>query len=64
LNYSLYKKFFKQVDFIISVNNIFNKLYEPNAYTYPYVYDGAIVNDNYYYPAAGTNFMVGLNIRL
>lgn len=64
LNYSLYKKVFKQIDFIVSVNNIFNKLYEPNAYTYPYVYDGSIMNDNYYYPAAGTNFMVWLNIRL
>ncbi len=64
LNYSLYKKPFSQIDFIIAVNNIFNKLYEPNAYTYPYIYDGALVNDNYYYPAAGTNFMVGLNIRL
>jgi len=64
LNYSLYTKPFKQIDFIVAVNNIFNKLYEPNAYTYPYIYDGGLVNDNYYYPAAGTNFMVGLNIRL
>jgi iron complex outermembrane receptor protein len=64
LNYSLFKKPFDQIDFIVTVNNIFNKLYEPNAYTYPYVYDGGVVNDNYYYPAAGTSFMIGLNIRL
>lgn len=63
LNYSLYKKLFNQVDFIIAVNNIFNKLYEPNANTYPYVYDGSVINDNYYYPAAGTNFMIGININ-
>lgn len=63
LNFSLYKVLFKQVDFIVAVNNIFNKLYEPNAYTYPYVFDANLVNDNYYYPAAGTNFMVGLNVR-
>ncbi|MFT4153814.1 TonB-dependent receptor [Parafilimonas sp.] len=64
LNYSLYKKSFSQIDFIVAVNNIFNKLYEPNGYTYPYIYDGSLINDNYYYPAAGTNFMAGLNIKL
>lgn len=63
LNYSLYKILFKQIDFIVAVNNIFNKLYEPNAHTYPYIFDGSLVNDNYYYPAAGTNFMVGLNVK-
>lgn len=64
LNYSLYKKLFNQIDFIVAVNNIFNKLYEPNGYTYPYIYNGQLINDNYYYPAAGTNFMMGLNIKL
>jgi iron complex outermembrane recepter protein len=64
LNYSLYKKIFNRVDFIVEVNNIFNKLYQPNANTYPYMYNGGVVNDNYYYPAAGTNFMVGLNVHL
>ncbi len=65
INYYLYDKLiFKQVDFIASVNNIFNKMYCPNAYTYPYIYDGSIATDNGYYPAAGINFMLGLNIRL
>ena len=63
LNYSLYKMLCKQIDFIVAVNNVFNKLYEPNAYTYPYFYDGGLVNENYYYPAAGTNFIVGLNVK-
>ncbi|MBS1745258.1 MAG: TonB-dependent receptor plug domain-containing protein [Bacteroidetes bacterium] len=63
LNYSLYDKLiFKQVDFIVGVNNIFNKLYCPNAYTYPYIYDGIVTVENGYYPAAVINFMVGLNI--
>ena len=64
INYSLYRKVFKQVDFIVAVNNIFNKLYESNANTYPYIYDGSVVNDNYYYPSAGINFMVGVSVRL
>lgn len=64
LNYSLFKKVFNEVDFIVAVNNIFNKLYEPNANTYPYIYNSEVVNDNYYYPAAGRNFMAGINIKL
>jgi len=64
LNYSVYEKLFNEIDLIVAVRNIFNKLYEPNANTYPYIYDHEIINDNYYYPAAGTNFMVGVNIRL
>lgn len=64
LNYSLYKKLFNEIDFIVEVNNIFNKLYEPNANTYPYMYNGEVVNDDYYYPAAPANFMIGVNIRL
>jgi iron complex outermembrane receptor protein len=65
LNYSMFDKLiFKQVDCIIALNNIFNKMYCPNAYTYPYFYDGSMETDNGYYPAAGFNCMVGVNIRL
>lgn len=46
------------------VNNIFNAKYEPNGWTYPYRLDGTVTADNGYYPMAGTNFMVALNIRL
>lgn len=46
------------------LNNLFNKKYEPNGYSYSYVYDGSVVADNYYFPMAGTNFMVVLTARL
>jgi len=55
---------FKEWNIIAQVNNIFNTLYEPNGSTYPYIYGGALVNDNYYSPMAGTNFMVAVNIKL
>jgi iron complex outermembrane receptor protein len=55
---------FKEWNFILQVNNVFNKKYEPNGYTYPYVYDGSLINDNYYYPMAGTNFMFSVNVKL
>ena len=64
LNYTIKKVVFKQIDFIAQVNNIFNKMYAPNGYTYPYYYDAQLVNENYYYPMAGINYMIGLNIKL
>ncbi len=48
----------------IYANNIFNKLYEPNGYTYSYLYLGAITTSNNYYPMAGSNFWISLKINL
>lgn len=57
-------KLFKEWQIIGQVNNLFNKKYEPNGYTYSYVLDGSVSADNYYFPMAGTNFMIGVNISL
>jgi iron complex outermembrane receptor protein len=54
----------KEVKGILQVNNIFNKMYEPNGYTFSYIYGGELITENYYFPMAGTNFMAGVNIRL
>jgi iron complex outermembrane receptor protein len=58
------KVLFKETNFIVQVNNVFNKKYEPNGYTYSYQYGGSVITENFYYPMAGTNFMVGLNVKL
>ena len=57
-------KLFNQWNITAQVNNIFNRKYEPNGYTYSYVLGGTVTADNYYFPMAGTNFMVGVNIKL
>jgi iron complex outermembrane receptor protein len=44
------------------VNNLFNKKYEPNGYTYSYISSNALLTENGYYPMAGTNFMLGVNL--
>ncbi len=62
--YTISHLLFKQWNIIGQINNIFNRKYEPNGSTYPYIYNGEIVNDNYYYPMAGTNFVVAININL
>jgi iron complex outermembrane receptor protein len=64
LAYSLRRFVFKETSFILLVNNIFNKKYEPNGYTYSYLAGGQLTTENYYYPMAGRNFMLALNIKL
>ncbi|MEP0711590.1 TonB-dependent receptor [Algoriphagus sp.] len=67
ISYSVQPRFFKSVEFNLLVNNIFNEMYEPNGYTFSYFVPGEnereLVTENYYYPMAGTNFMLGLSLR-
>ena len=64
LVYTFSKKWLKEVNIVLQLNNIFNKMYEPNGYTFSYIYGGEVVTENYYFPMAGRNFMVGMNVRL
>src|SRR5690606_31963961 len=64
LYYSLKNNLVKNATMIFQVNNIFNKMYEPNGYTFSYIYGGELTTENFYFPMAGTNFMVALNISL
>lgn len=50
--------------FLFQVNNLFNRKYEPNGYTFSYFYGGATTTENYYFPMAGRNWMLGVNIKL
>ena len=58
------KKTFKAIDFIFKINNLFNKKYESNGYTYNYFYGSELAVENYYFPMAGTNFLAGVNFKL
>ncbi|HEU0110800.1 MAG TPA: TonB-dependent receptor plug domain-containing protein [Flavisolibacter sp.] len=62
--YSFNYAWLKNVDFVFQVNNVFNKLYEPNGYTFSYYYDEQLTTENYYFPMAGTNWFAGINIKL
>ena len=63
-SYSFTKNWLKNVDVIFQLNNVFNKKYEPNGYTFSYYYNSQLTTENYYYPMAGINFFTGVNIRL
>jgi iron complex outermembrane receptor protein len=62
--YALQKGVLKNAELIFQVNNVFNRLYEPNGYTFSYISGAQLVTENYYFPMAGRNVMAGLNIRL
>lgn len=61
--YTLKNIVFSEINLVVQLNNIFNKMYEPNGYTYSYISGGTMVNENYYFPMAGRNFMIGLNVK-
>jgi len=62
-SYLLQTKKVKEINFIFQLNNIFNKKYEPNGYTYSYIYGGQQVTENFLFPMAGTNFMIAVNLK-
>ena len=64
LSYLLENKLFKATSIIVQLNNVFNKKYEANGYTFSYVYGGDVATENFYFPMAPFNFMVGINVRL
>ena len=54
---------FKAITFGLQVNNLLNSLYEANGYTYSYKYGGELVTENFFYPQAGVNYMLLLNLK-
>ncbi len=63
LSYTLKNKLFNDCALIAQINNVFNRKYEPNGYTYSYISGGTLSTENAYYPMAGTNFMLGVNVK-
>ncbi|HEX6180412.1 MAG TPA: TonB-dependent receptor plug domain-containing protein, partial [Chitinophagaceae bacterium] len=63
-SYTFRGKWFKEIMVIGQLNNLFDVKYEPNGYTFSYYYNTQLTTENFYYPMAGRNFMIGLNVRL
>ena len=64
VNYAFKSKAFKNINLDLLVNNILNVEYESNGYTFGYF--GGLnfeVRENYFYPQAGTNFLVSLGLE-
>lgn len=64
LSYSMPEfRLLKGATFILQLNNVLNKKYEANGYTFSYI-AGGMTTENYYFPMAPFNCMVGVNIKL
>ena len=61
--YTLKGKQISEVNFYVQANNIFSRKYEPNGYTYSYFYQNQLTTENFYFPMAPANFVVGINFR-
>ena len=62
--YTLKFPVIREANLIFQLNNVFNRKYVPNGYTYSSYSGGSILTENFYFPMAGTNFMAAINIKL
>ena len=63
LGYDFSFKGVKNMNIGLLVNNILNKKYESNGYTYGSISEGVRTTDNFYFPQAGTNLLLSLNVK-
>jgi iron complex outermembrane receptor protein len=63
LVYNFSYKFFKNIEINLIVNNILSEEFESNGYTFGYIAGGETTRQNYFYPQAGRNFLVGLKLN-
>jgi iron complex outermembrane recepter protein len=54
----------RELGLVLLVQNAFDALYEANAWSYRYRFDGAPALDQGFFPQAGRNFLLGLRVRL
>ena len=63
VNYSIFDKFCKEIQFGVMVNNVLNQYYSNNGYTFSYAYGEQTTTENFYYPQAGRNFMARVLLK-
>jgi iron complex outermembrane recepter protein len=60
LRYGIKSNWFEELNLIVQINNVFNKLYESNGYTFSFIQNQQLQTQNFYYPQAGTNYFVSV----
>ncbi|MGG7665866.1 TonB-dependent receptor [Dyadobacter sp. BHUBP1] len=63
LSWTIKPSWANEIGFNLLVNNVLDEQYESNGYTYGYMYGGALTQENFYFPQAGRNFLIGVNFR-
>lgn len=64
IGYTLPKKWFTECSVSGFIYNVWNNKYEPNGYTFSYIYNGNLTTENYYFPMAGTNYTIAIQLKL
>lgn len=54
---------FREIGIIAAIQNLLDNRYVNNGYTYAYRLSGQTYTDNYYYPQAGINWMLGVSLK-
>ncbi|MDP1621629.1 MAG: TonB-dependent receptor [Bacteroidales bacterium] len=62
--YSVKTKLIGEIGFNLTVNNLFNRKYETNAWVYPYYLGGTYNEYNGYFPQALINFLFGISVKI
>ncbi|MCH2081747.1 MAG: TonB-dependent receptor [Saprospiraceae bacterium] len=62
VNYSIQTGFLGEVSLTFLARNIFDSLYETNAWSYRYLFDGNPTVLQGFFPQAGRNFLFGVNV--
>ncbi|RZK41282.1 MAG: TonB-dependent receptor [Pedobacter sp.] len=63
LGYNFNIQGLRSVNLALLVNNVLNKKYESNGYTFGYMAGGALTTENFYFAQSGTNLMLSLNLK-
>ncbi|MBK8711932.1 MAG: TonB-dependent receptor [Niastella sp.] len=64
VDYTFKKLKISELHLFAGINNLLSKKYEANGYTYSYFENSILTTENYYFPMAPRNFILGLNIQL
>ena len=63
LGYNMNLNGVKNVNLALLANNVLNKKYESNGYTFGYLSGGALTTENFYFAQSGINLMLSLNLK-
>lgn len=62
-NYLVKSNLTKELGLFFTIQNVLNNYYEANGYTFSYISGSENITENFYYPQAGRNFMMGVSVK-
>jgi iron complex outermembrane receptor protein len=63
IRYNVALKPFKELGISLLLNNVLDHEYESNGYTYSYIAGGATTTQNFFFPQAGFNWLLGVTMK-